>query len=563
MLNRTVRQSPVSAAPACLAYVLPRLGELLFVAVFLGVIFTGPRLLNGDGDLGRHITIGTYILTARQIPTADIFSHTMPGEPLTPHEWLAQVFFALAHQWMGLNGVVLLCALLIALVVALVYQQAARRSGWVLLPVGLAVAAAAAAAIHWLARPHLWTMLLLLLWVDALGRLRRGEAKVLWRFPLLMLAWVNLHGAFVAGFMVWLIEGVGMAWEWLFNRPPEIGRSWWKGWLWVGGSALAVSFLNPVGWRVWETSLGYVRNRYLVDHTFEYFSPNFHTSGAWPFLLLLLLSIGLLGLGWMRLRPADVWMLAGWTGMSLYSARNIPLYALIAAPIMAEGIANAVANAAAAGATRPFLKAVGSGQKAEGSGLLEGWLQREARLLSVERGLRGHLWAVGSVLSIAVLLALGIRLDFKAAGNAFDPQVFPVEAVNWIETHPLPGKGFNHFPWGGYLLYRLWPGGQVFIDGQTDFYGEALTRQYEQVISLDEGWQAVLAQYEVEWLLIPRQSLLARTLALDANWQIAYQDDVAILFTASRRASKSLFTHPTSHFPLSTSHFLPSSHGAT
>ncbi|MEN6408163.1 MAG: hypothetical protein ABFD44_00460, partial [Anaerolineaceae bacterium] len=93
---------------------MPTLQLMIFIAVFGGVLALGPRLLNMDGDLGRHITVGNYILDQRSIPTRDVFSFTMPGQPLVPHEWLADVIFALANRWMGLDGVVLLCALLIA-----------------------------------------------------------------------------------------------------------------------------------------------------------------------------------------------------------------------------------------------------------------------------------------------------------------------------------------------------------------------------------------------------------------------------------------------------------------
>jgi len=67
----------------------------------------GPKLFNADGDLGRHITIGNYIISNKIIPTHDIFSHTMFGEELVPHEWLAQILFSAVHSVMGLSGVIL------------------------------------------------------------------------------------------------------------------------------------------------------------------------------------------------------------------------------------------------------------------------------------------------------------------------------------------------------------------------------------------------------------------------------------------------------------------------
>ena len=74
-------------------FVLPKLRDILFIAIFSGVVLAGQRSLNIDGDLGRHITLGQFIIENKMIPNNDLFSHTMPGEPLTPHEWLAEVMF--------------------------------------------------------------------------------------------------------------------------------------------------------------------------------------------------------------------------------------------------------------------------------------------------------------------------------------------------------------------------------------------------------------------------------------------------------------------------------------
>ena len=200
-----------TASPA--QYLLPRLEDVVFVTLFIAVIALGPRLLNVDGDVGRHITVGGYILDSRSIPTRDVFSHTMAGEPLTPHEWLSQVIFALAFRAMGLDGVVLLCAALIASTFTLLYACGARRSGTRLIALGWVMLAAAASSLHWLARPHLFTMLLVVLWTDGLERLRRGESTRRWHLPALMLLWVNLHGAFIAGFVIWGAYSVGYVWQ--------------------------------------------------------------------------------------------------------------------------------------------------------------------------------------------------------------------------------------------------------------------------------------------------------------------------------------------------------------
>jgi hypothetical protein len=69
----------------------------------------------------------------------------------------------------------------------------------------------------------------------------------------------------------------------------------------------------------------------------------------------------------------------------------------------------------------------------------------------------------------------------------------------------------------------------VFIDGQTDFYGEALTREYEQVITLDDAWQRILGKYDVGWVIMPASSRLVRALQATPGWTEVYADGTAVI----------------------------------
>jgi hypothetical protein len=504
---------------APLAYLLPSLGNTLWMAVFFAVIGMGPRMMNVDGDLGRHLTIGRHILASGQIPTADLFSHTMSGAALTPHEWLAQVVFAVSERWLGLDGPVLVCALVIATAFWLVFRRIRKESGAVLLPVMVVVLAMAASSLHWLTRPHVFTFLLLALWVAALEDLRCGQARAWWRLPVLMLFWVNLHGAFIAGFVTWVLYAAGMC----FDRASvsvetgsDAARPAWRSFLLGGAAAGLVTFVNPSGLGTWLTSVGYVGTRYLVDHTAEYLPPDFHDASTWPFLAFAGLLVAVFGLKSRRIPAAHVFTAAAWLVMALYSVRNVPLFVIVAAPALVSAVNGWLTD---------------TGEQSQ-SRLVLAWLGLEGRLGRIEAGLKGMLWP--AVFAALILLALigGANLDFDQRGNQFDPEVFPVDAVDWLAEHPPQGVGFNHFPWGGYLLYRLWPEERVFIDGQTDFYGEALTRQYEQVITLSPGWESVIDQYAVGWVLVPPDSPLANELVKRTGWQVVYEDETAVVMVS-------------------------------
>jgi len=118
------------------------------------------------------------------------------------------------------------------------------------------------------------------------------------------------------------------------------------------------------------------------------------------------------------------------------------------------------------------------------------------------------------------------------------PEKMQVRAADWHEQNPQQANLFNDFAWGGYSLYRMWPKEVVFIDGQTDFYGETLFREYLDVISMNGGWERILDGYDVSWMLVPTKGNLARQLKLnqDDGWLVIYEDDTA---TILRRESLS------------------------
>jgi len=50
-----------------------------------------------------------------------------------------------------------------------------------------------------------------------------------------------------------------------------------------------------------------------------------------------------------------------------------------------------------------------------------------------------------------------------------EPEEFPVGATDFLEDIGACGGILNHAPWGGYLLYRLWPCVRVYTDGRGNF----------------------------------------------------------------------------------------------
>lgn len=482
-------------------YLLPRFQGIFFLAIFCGALLLGPKMLSIDSDLGRHLVIGQYILEQHEIPVTDILSHTKSSEPRPPYEWLSQTFFAFAYRILGLDGVVLLTSLVIASAFTLVYAESTRRSELPLTAILLAILATAAGSIHWLPRPHVFTFLLLAIWLERLERLRSTNKIPLWQFPLIMLFWANLHGGFLFGLLAWVAYFAGWVLDsWLKkdSTTPEVGEKL----LIVGALSLAASCITPDGWGNWEAMFGN-SSPYILSQTIETMSPNFHQPGMIPFLFLFLLSIILPALGSTRLPASHTFLLAGFAILSLLMARNIPLFVISATPILAIS-AQRILNQARA------------------------WMKIESRFSEIERSLRGFVWPVAGTLAAIILFSYHYT-PTQSSFNKFDERVFPVAAVNWLASHPQSGNMFNEFNWGGYLLYRLWPEQHVFIDSQTDFYGEALARDYNQIINAQNDWEIKLEKYDIHWVIVASGAPLAQVLEIEYQWHVLYKDKTAII----------------------------------
>jgi hypothetical protein len=475
---------------------LTRLGNILFLLLFVSVLAGGPQLLNTDGDLPRHLLMGKYVLEIGAAPTIENFAYPYAGREYIPHEWLAGVIFYLAYLAFDLNGVVLLAGILIGATFIIISMRASANSKEPLLSFMLVLLGAVATSIHWLARPHLFTMAFLALWLTWLDRLNRGETVRLWAFPALMLFWANMHAEYIIGFLVSLGYLTGSIWTYSFSGDVS-ALSKAKTLSGILFLSFGASLLNPSGLKAWTTIAAYVNNRYLMSRIAETRPPDLLSPESVPLLLLLAICLILVAGNKQKYQPADIFLLTGFGVMSLISARNVHLFGAAAPLILSHGL-NGIQ-------IPPSLKNVGT---------------LFARMESPSRRV---------ILPIAATIILGaILLAFPLKNyNRFDPKIFPVDAVQWLKENPRSGRMFNAFDWGGYLLFHLWPSQQVFIESQTDTNGE-LTRIYESVIIGEPGWQDVFSGYEIEWAILPPDWAITEELQ-NEGWVVAYEDDTAAI----------------------------------
>jgi hypothetical protein len=433
------------------------------------------------------------------------------------------VVIASIHHGAGLNGVVLCTAAIISITFALLFRFLLRRSGNMAVAALLTLLAAAAAQVHMLARPHVVSWLLTLLWVEALLRFDEGETIALLWLPALMLVWVNVHAGFVLGLGLLGLFIVGCIAR-LVRTPHGDRRKLTRLGI-VFGICLLATLVTPYGYQLHVHVYRYLSNGFLMNNIDEFMSPNFHTPGYGYFELFLALAIVGAILGRSRLGLTGLLLLLVSLHAGLYSARNIPLGAITMSLVLGPMLTLAISPR-----DDDLLNPLWFRY------LLATIEAISASMARLESQLRGHLLAVVvMVSSMAILLHDGRIFSKQLLADHFDEKIFPVRAADFIAHTGIHDHLFSSDAWGAYLIYRLYPGMKVYFDDRHDFYGEAFVKEYGEAMMASRRWREPLDRYQVQWVLMPVDAPLSSLLRESRDWHAAYADGVAILFARSLR----------------------------
>jgi hypothetical protein len=488
---------------------VPSLADLFFIALVSWLFIfvpTGWKSLLGDGDTGWHIRTGQYILAHHAVPTQDLFSFSRAGAPWFAWEWGTDVIYAALFQMGGLKAIVLASGLMIGLFAVIVLRYTLWRGANMLVALFTTLLAVGASSMHFLARPHLFTLLLVPVCFWVLEADRREPTRWLWALIPVTAVWTNLHGGFViflacVGLLVagsaleaWLEPGAG--------RWPAVGR---YGTLLLGCSLASV--INPYGVRLHVHIIEYLRADWIKDVVQEFQAPTFRNEGQLQYEALLVAGLILSGFLLGKRRWTEALWIVFLAHASLISVRHAPIYATVAAPLIACQLSEWWSASAA------------RMKKSQGMRILH---QMGTDLAPGFR--RTSVWPAAFIL---VLAALDKPLEWP---RDFPSEVFPTAMIHQNADLVSTGRLLTTDQWGDYIIYSFYPRQKVYVDGRSDFYGEKLANQYLHLLQGAYDWRAILEGTGFDVALLPAGWPLSSLLKQDPSWRVVADDHRSVLF---------------------------------
>jgi len=495
---------------------VPSIADVVFLGIFLFLASGGDGRLLGDADTGYHIRAGEFILDNRRIPDTDIFSFLTPPLPWTLHEWLAEVIMALMHRLAGITGVAILFSFLIALSGYLIFTLLLKKRANLIFSSIAVLLVTLSSASNWLARPHVFTYVILVVWYHLLNQYQYREQNQLYVLPLIMVVWVNLHGGFILGLILLGVYLFGNLAQYCFAAPNDRIRSLDKtrriGVIMI--ACVLVALLNPYGYDTLLFPFRVVQDKFLMDSIAEYLSPNFHSNLVMPFELLLLATIAIFAVSSSKLDLIELTLIMLFGHMALFSSRHIPLFAIVAGPVLVKQAQLAFES-------------------------IDGWLvamlkQRMENLAAIDQSTVRFLWPV---IAIGMVSTLAVSGTIK---HDFDSKYVPTKAVEFIQQEGITGNMFNEDEFGDYIIYATWPRYRVYIDGRTDMYGASRVKEYLTLTQAKEGWESLMDKHQITWVFHAPTSMLSKTLLERPDWKLLYSDKVANIFVKSLPQYESL-----------------------
>ena len=474
--------------------------------ILLAIFLMGITTINNENDLFWQLKMGEQIWEKHTFPIADPYNLSNPGAVWTLEEWAPATLFYVLNKHFGPPGLIFLKTSVIALTFLLFFLLFNKlKVNFYLSFFVFLLAAMVNTRGMWVVFPSVFEYLFLVLTFFILEYWRKINWKTVLALCFLSLIWANSHASFflLTGILFSYIVGSFLA-EKLSQRFPGYTPAGFildkaqRIKLSVAGIvSLVTPFLTPNGYWTFiyplRISFGpftsYISEYQRYWHVWQWNWQDFVHGFT---LILIIILIALFIFSYRKLHPTDIFLAIFFIGLSQLAVRHVAIFALVALWLIAKYIS------------------VWFGE-------YRGFFRR-----SLVKDILLILFVISFIYFYKTKL-IGFGLGFSEVG-------YPKEAAEFVMANNIPGGMFNHYNYGGYLIWKMAPKYQVFIDGRLEMYEGQAGEDYLGILNATEGYQELLVKHKINFLLVYATDPIVGTLLGRDDWKLVHHSESFVVF---------------------------------
>jgi hypothetical protein len=501
----------------------PGVADLVFLFVAIVALRGAAQGLLDDPGLGWHLRNIDAIRDNGWFLTQDPFTDPRGQEPPRwyTNQWLGELPLYLGWRLAGLEGIAVVCALVIALIARTMFRILVHDGlSWPVAVIWTALGTVGTSC-SWVARPNLFTILFVLITARVLDQYHQGKlsrSRTLWLLPLFA-AWANIHGGFLAGFILLALAGAVDVTLALCSLEADVRRAARHRVVFLtvlSAAAFLATLLNPYGLSLYPWTFKLLGNKEFMDLHMEWKPPPFNAPDAIRYELLFLLFPLVLAVSRRRPSLLELGLSLGWLHLALTGYRYVALWVVVTVPMLARSSIEI-----------PYLQELARRwQLSAGPG----------SLFFTLRGAAPWLWT--GLFAIALLGAgwamrgqLAQHQQKMIATKALD-RFLEVHA-DWRKRHGRRPTIYHSYDWGGYLTWHGWPDVLNWIDDRNEVQGKKHIEEHFAIRDTKPGWEKALSG--VDLICVESGAALTyRLIERPQVWKERYRDDYALIFERAR-----------------------------
>lgn len=292
---------------------LANISHVWLLIPWIGVVLAAKRPIR-DNSFLWHVRAGHLQTSAGEVLTSDPFSLVYAGQPWRTQSWLLELIYArLGDDLVWVGTFVGLMGGLALLAIGVCIYDSTRSVRWT----GALIVWLELIALPYFApRPVVVSFVFIGLLMVALR-----SSRLRWTIPLLLWVWASMHGSFVLGGGLIVLDGLARR---------DKGRI---------GDVLAAGFAVSVtahGWHAWETVIRFLQSSDSLAYISEWGSPDVLSRQVLPFTALLVGILFVATKGGLSTR--HLWIVAPFVVFGISTSRAVMPASLVLMVFLAVGI---------------------------------------------------------------------------------------------------------------------------------------------------------------------------------------------------------------------------------